>query len=243
MEPKKKTARNNGDGTIGMLAIADPSELDSGPRDRSRPMRQCAVTRMARPASEMIRFVVGPDGEVVADVKQKLPGRGLWIEASRRRVEEGIRRKVFGRGFKREVTVSPHLATDVDRLLVDALGDALAVAAKAGEVAAGFAKAEKTLAEGSTIALIHAENAASDGVRKLNDAARRAGLGHLPVIRQLSAGKLDLLLGRSNVIHAALLAGPAGMTFLARWKRLLRFRESEGGYELLAPEAPEKGQD
>lgn len=226
-----------------MLAIADPDELDGGPRDRTRPMRQCAVSRQARPASEMIRFVVGPGDEVVADVKRKLPGRGLWIEASRRRVEEGIRRKVFARGFKRAVEVSPDLAAEVDRLLVEALADALAVAAKAGEVAAGFTKAEKALAGGSAVALIHAEGAAPDGVRKLNDAARRAGLAHLPEVRQLSAGKLDLVLGRANVIHAALLAGPAGTTFLGRWKRLLRFREPEGGRELLAPEAPEKGQD
>jgi predicted RNA-binding protein YlxR (DUF448 family)/ribosomal protein L30E len=226
-----------------MLAIADPQELDAGPRDRTRPMRQCAVSRLARPASEMIRFVIGPDGEVVADVKRKLPGRGLWIEASRRRIEEGIRRKVFARGFKREVKVPPDLAAEVDRMLVDALGDALAVAAKAGEVAVGFTKAEKAVAEGAAVALIHAENAAPDGVRKLNDAARRAGHAHPPVIRQLSAGKLDLVLGRANVIHAALLAGPAGATFLGRWKRLLQLRELDGGRESVAPEAPEKGQD
>jgi hypothetical protein len=34
---------------------------------------------------------------------------------------------------------------------------------------------------------------------------------------------LDLALGRSNVVHAALLAGPANDTFLARFARLERF--------------------
>ncbi len=60
-----------------MLAIADP-DLDNGPRtDRSATMRMCAVTRQVRPIDELIRFVVAPSGEVVPDLKRKLPGRGL----------------------------------------------------------------------------------------------------------------------------------------------------------------------
>ena len=54
------------------------SELDGGPRARERE-RMCAATRTVRPVSELIRFVVGPQGEAVADIKGKLPGRGIWI--------------------------------------------------------------------------------------------------------------------------------------------------------------------
>ena len=75
-----------------MLAIADP-DLDNGPRtDRSATMRMCAVTRQVRPIDELIRFVVSPQGEVVPDLKRKLPGRGLWVSASHRTVAEAARR-------------------------------------------------------------------------------------------------------------------------------------------------------
>ena len=71
-----------------MLAFADP-DLDNGPRtDRPATMRMCAVTREVRPIDELIRFVVSPTGEVVPDLKRKLPGRGLWVSASRRVVAE-----------------------------------------------------------------------------------------------------------------------------------------------------------
>ena len=71
-----------------MLALVDP-ELDNGPRtDRSATMRMCAVTREVRPIDDLIRFVVAPSGEVVADLKRKLPGRGLWVSASRRRLRK-----------------------------------------------------------------------------------------------------------------------------------------------------------
>jgi uncharacterized protein len=46
----------------------------------------------------------------------------------------------------------------------------------------------------------------------------------LPIITALTSAQLDLALGRSNVIHAALLAGPASKTFLSRCQILVRYR-------------------
>ena len=65
----------------------------------------------------MLRFVVGPSGEVVPDVKRKLPGRGIWITATRAALEEAVKRKVFARGFKRDVSVAADLAAQTERLL------------------------------------------------------------------------------------------------------------------------------
>src|SRR5882672_11552387 len=101
-----------------MLALADP-DLDNGPRtNRSGTERMCAVTRAVRPIDELIRFVVAPSGEVIADLKRKLPGRGLWVMASRKAVAEAVRRHQFGKGFKRDVRVAPTLPLDTENLLV-----------------------------------------------------------------------------------------------------------------------------
>ena len=99
-----------------------------------------------KPVDELIRFVVGPDG-VVPDLKRKLPGRGVWVTADARDARRTpSTRNVFARGFKREVRVAPDLAEQTERLLVRAALDALAIAGKAGLVAAGFAKAEAAIA-------------------------------------------------------------------------------------------------
>jgi predicted RNA-binding protein YlxR (DUF448 family) len=216
-----------------MLAIAVPVDLDNGPRtDRSASERMCVVSRNVRPIGELIRFVVSPSGEVVADVKRKLPGRGLWVSASRQAVAEAVRRNHFVRGFKRNVRVAPTLGEDTENLLVRGVIEALAIAAKAGEVVAGFAKVETALRQHQAVALIHAADAAADGIRKLAAIARQntanteesAGF---PVIGVLSSEQLDLALGRSNVIHAALLAGSAGKTFLSRSQLLVRYRMAD----------------
>jgi hypothetical protein len=219
-----------------MLAFADP-DLDNGPRtDRSATMRMCAVTRQVRPIDELIRFVVAPSGEVIPDLKRKLPGRGLWVSASRQTLAEAVRRHQFSKGFKREVRVSPKLPADTEALLVRSTLDALAMAAKAGQVISGFGKVEDALTSrqtrGSIEALIHASDGAADGIRKLDAVLRQNAVvndksSQIPVVTALTSEQLDLALGRSNVIHAALLAGPASKTFLSRSQILVRYRMAD----------------
>ena len=84
----------------------------------------CAVTRQVRPIDELIRFVVAPTGEVIPDLKRKLPGRGLWVSASRRTVAEAVRRHQFSKGFKRDVRAAPTLAADTEALLVRSAAEA-----------------------------------------------------------------------------------------------------------------------
>jgi uncharacterized protein len=216
-----------------MLAIADPVDLDNGPRtNRSGTERMCAVTRQVRPIDELIRFVVAPSGEVIADLKRKLPGRGLWVSASHRAVAEAVRRNHFGKGFRRDVRVAPTLPTDTENLLVRSAVEALAMAAKGGQVVSGFAKVEGALQQRQAVALIHAADGAADGIRKLDaivrqNAGKPAESPEFPVIGVLTSEQLDLALGRSNVIHAALLAGAAGKTFLSRSQILVRYRMAD----------------
>jgi predicted RNA-binding protein YlxR (DUF448 family) len=196
-------------------------------------MRMCAVSREVRPIEELIRFVVAPSGEVIADLKRKLPGRGLWVSASRKAVAESVRRNQFSKGFKRDVRVSPTLASDTENLMVRGVIEALAMAAKAGQVVAGYAKVEGTLEAHQAVALIHAADGAADGIRKL-DAVLRQNSGkpgessEFLVVTVLTSEQLDLALGRSNVIHAALLAGSASKTFLSRSQTLVRYRMADG---------------
>ena len=215
-----------------MLASVDP-DLDNGPRtDRSATMRMCTVTRQVRPIDQLIRFVVSPQGEVIADLKRKLPGRGLWISASRQTVAKAVRRNQFSKGFKRDVRVAPTLAADTESLLVRSVIEALAMAAKAGQVISGFGKVEDALEQRQVQALIHASDGAADGIRKLDAIARQRGgnIGEsadFPILTALTSAELDLALGRSNVIHAALLAGPASKTFLSRSQILVRYRMAD----------------
>jgi predicted RNA-binding protein YlxR (DUF448 family) len=222
------------------------AELDAGPRARAAGSeRLCAATGSVKPVAEMIRFVVSPDGAAVPDLKRKLPGRGLWITATRQALAEAVKRRAFARGFKRDIRVTDDIIGMTEGLIERAALDALAIAHKAGKVAIGFGKAEAALAREPVVGLIHAASAAPDGSRKLNAAlGRRFGQEQpsgIAPIEAFTSAQLDLAFGRSNVIHAALLAGPESETFLARLGRLERFRtgvSGEPGHHKPALKAP-----
>jgi uncharacterized protein len=210
--------------------------LDGGPHAREL-TRLCVATHTVRPVADLIRFVVGPNGEAVPDIKGKLPGRGVWVTATRGAVAEAIKRKAFSRGFRRDIRVPADLVAKTEGLLESTLLDALAIAGKSGLVAAGFGKTEGALAHRDVVAVIHAADASPDGVRKLDAALRQRQMsGPVSKIQILTSAQLDLALGRPNVVHAALLAGRASDTVMARLRRLERFRA--GDLDLRAGTAP-----
>ena len=189
---------------------------------RHEPERTCIVTRAVHPPAELIRFVLGPDGQVVPDLRHKLPGRGVWVLARQDMVEEAVKRRLFARAFKAEVRAPESLAEDIRQALRTDLRQGLALANKAGMVVTGFHKVEATVAEKPLAALIHAAEAAEDGRRKIaNQLRKRLGdaISSIPVVQDLSNDELDLALGRSHVIHAALVAGAGSDGFLNRWHR------------------------
>jgi uncharacterized protein len=198
---------------------------------KHEPERTCIVTREARPAGELMRFVLDPAGTVVPDLRGKLPGRGAWVTPTADTVRQAVKRRLFARAFKAEVTASADLPDIVDAALVRDLVAALSLANKAGALTTGFGKVESALRDGSAAALIHAREAAEDGRRKLAGALRNRETGTIlgiPVLDDLSESDLDMATGRVHVIHAALLAGPGSEGCLSRWRRLRVYRGSGG---------------
>lgn len=205
--------------------------LDGGPlTGRAGSERTCILNRRAGPPDGLLRFVVGPDGLVVPDLKARLPGRGAWVTATRAAVSEAAKRKLFARAFKREVQVPADLVDLAERLMEAQMTASLSLANKAGAVVAGFAKVEAAVAGGEIAGLIHASDGGEDGVRKLDQALRRRlgeGAAKVPRVRLFTSLQLDLALGRMNVIHAALLAGGPSSNFLARCTALEVFRSGD----------------
>lgn len=208
------------------------------PDRRDGPERSCVVSRAVKPADDLIRFVVGPDGVLTPDLRRKLPGRGVWASLSARTVAEAIRRKAFERSLKTRVTVPVDLVAMIDALMLRDALQALAMANKAGLVQAGFAKVEAMVGSGRCAAVIAASDGAEDGRRKIAQAMRRVAIAResdglkprkTPVVGIFAAADLELALGRPHVIHAALAPGPAAEGFLSRWRRLVRYRTDDAG--------------
>ncbi len=225
----------------GIQAEADEAPpLDRGPGRGREPLRTCIVTRVTQSPEAMIRFVLGPDGAVVPDLRARLPGRGAWVTASRETVTAAVKRRAFNRAFRTSgATTAPDLPDRVVEGLRTDMRQALALANKAGCVVTGFGKVESAiLGPESVAALIHASDAMPDGRRKLAAALRRrhgGAISAILVIDDLSNVELDMALGRDHVIHAALVAGAGTTGYLARWRRFRAFEGLASASEVDAP--------
>jgi uncharacterized protein len=197
--------------------LADPEEADEDLGERT-----CIVTRKAMDEAELIRFVRGPDGAVVPDLQRKLPGRGVWVSLSRTRVAEAGKKRLFSRGFKEETKSDETLAALTESLLRRTALGYLSLAKKAGEAVSGFMKVEEALGRSDIRVLLHAADAAPDGVRKLKPPEGR----NIETINLFSSAEMDLALGRANVVHAAVAKGGIAEKLLLAAKRCATFEAS-----------------
>jgi uncharacterized protein len=180
--------------------------------------RMCIVSREVRPEEELVRFALSPDGVIVPDLKRKLPGRGCWVSLSHSSVSEAQKRNLFSRGFGEQAKSPDALADQVGLLLRREACATLALARKAGEAASGFMKVETVLQKAKVRLLIHAPDAAADGVRKLNRLA-----GTAVITQDLSTDDLNTAFATGAVVHAAVLAGGLAEKLHVQLQRMTRY--------------------
>ena len=208
--------------------MAELAQARDAPHMRSGPQRRCIVTHQPAPLEDLIRFVRAPDGAVVPDLDNRLPGRGVWVGASRAKLETAVRKKLFARAFKAAASADPDLSERVDRLLADRVLGLLGLARKAGEVITGFDQVDKAARRRSLAVAFHAADGAEDGLRKISAALLAGGQRDTAVVvREFTSEELSLALGLANVIHAAVPAGPMGRAVVERATRLAHYRGGE----------------
>ena len=166
------------------------------------------------------------------DVAGTLPGRGAHVTARAPLVAEAARRHLFSRAFRREARASDDLADETARLLRGGLVRLLPVLRKAGNLTTGATKVEAAVRTGDALLVLHAADAAPDGVRRI-DQARRVASRELGVDigaeAMFTADELAVAFGDANVIHVAVRPGSAGENFLARLRRYRDFVDGPSG--------------
>jgi hypothetical protein len=183
------------------------------------PQRRCIVTGEVRNKSELVRFVVGPDGRVVPDVAGNLPGRGLWLTASREVVGIAVAKGRFAKAARGPTVSEADLADQVGRLLARRCLDLVGLARRAGQAVTGFEKVRTCLRQNDAAVLLAASDGAGDGRAKLSGLA-----GSIPEVAVFSRAELSSALGRENVVHAAVRPGGLAEKITMEAARLAGFR-------------------
>lgn len=185
--------------------------------------RKCIVNGEVQPKAGLIRFVIGPDNQVVPDILGKLPGRGIYVTADRAILEQA-RKGQFSRSAKQAVTVPDGLLDEVERQIARRTVDLIALTRKAGRAVCGFEKVKGWLAGGERVrVLVQASDGSERGKTKLwtPEGARYFGC--------LTSAELGLAFGRQSVIHGALATGGLSDRVVEEATKLRGLREGNGG--------------
>lgn len=187
------------------------------------PDRKCIATGEVQPKFGLIRFVAGPDGQVVPDILGKLPGRGVYVAAERAALEKAVSKKLFARGLKTQTQVQADLVDEVERQLVRRVIDLISLARKSGAAVAGYEKVKDWLSKEEAEILIQAADGSGRGKSKLST----PHFGHY--VGWLTADELGMAFGRQTVIHAALASGGLSVRVVEEAQRLRGVRKTESG--------------
>jgi uncharacterized protein len=182
--------------------------MTRGGRDKNGddPERRCIATGESQPKAGLVRFVIGPDAQVVPDILNRLPGRGIYVAADRAAIDRAATKNLFTRAARTSVRVPDGLADMVETLLARRVTDLISMARKAGDAVTGYEKVKDWLTKGQARVLIQASDGSERGKSKLHapDPVRD---GEATFVGCLTARELGLSFGREHAIHAALAAG------------------------------------
>jgi predicted RNA-binding protein YlxR (DUF448 family) len=175
--------------------------------DEAMRQRRCIVSGEVLPEGKLIRFAVSPDGDVTPDIAATLPGRGIWVGATRTALDSASAKNLFAKAARTNVHVASDLALRVEALLVQRMQSDLGMARRAGQIFLGFDTVQRALQSDAPPALvIEASDGAQDGKRKIFATGHARGL-KIQTIECLTSAELSVAVGRENVIHAALKSG------------------------------------
>ncbi len=165
------------------------------------PERKCIATGEVQPKNGLVRFALGPDGQIVPDLAGKLPGRGLYVSADRAALDKAAAKGLFSRAMKQPVKVPEGLTELVEQMLARRVVDLISLARKSGEAVSGYEKVKAWLQTEEATVLIQAEDGSGRGKSKLSTPYGGRYIGWL------TADELGMAFGRQTVIHAALGSG------------------------------------
>jgi predicted RNA-binding protein YlxR (DUF448 family) len=214
----------------GGEGLSDPTAIppeDADLPEAEGPERRCIATGAVRPKAELIRFVVGPDGEIVPDLADRLPGRGLWVSAEREALRRAQAKGLFAKAARQSVRAPDDLVDRVEALLHRSCIDLIGMARRAGQAVAGYEKVHAWLAEGRAAVLLAASDGAADGRAKL--AALATAVRPVPLVEIFSADTLGMASARDRMVHAAIARGGLAERLVAEAARLNGIRGRADG--------------
>lgn len=183
-----------------------------------KPQRTCLGCRTSCDQNKLVRFVRSPEGNVLADYRKKLPGRGAYVCGNRQCLDKAARQGGFARSFKCAIMVdADDLIDQVAAQMRQGIENLLGMARKSGQSIGGSNLVIAELQRQGEIALVLL---AKDISTRVGDKVRHAaGDGSVRDLVWLDKGQLGKICGRAERSVLALRPGQIADKLLDEFSR------------------------
>lgn len=184
--------------------------------------RKCIVTGEIKEKSQLLRFVLTPDNDIVPDLYKKLPGKGVYVSVSYALLKQAINKNIFARVLKKNIKINKELLQIVENILHKNALNAISLAKKGGITVIGLDKVLTSLKENKLAFLLEACDAGQDGLKKLQN-----HIIDLPVYRLFNVEDLDKTLDKVNTVYIGFLKAEMSAMVKDNFDRLSLFLQDK----------------
>ena len=165
--------------------------------------RKCIVTGNILPKSELLRFVVLPNGQMLPDFNKKLGGKGVYLSNSKTLLTGlTLKKNPLNKILHQNVIITPELPQMVEGILAKKGLEGINLARKAGDLILGFEKVKDIIAKGKAAFVIEATDAGDDGKQKIATIAK-----DLEKFSLYDVATLSEALNRENTVYLVVAKG------------------------------------
>lgn len=145
---------------------------------KAPPLRSCVACRANAVKRDLLRFVAAPDGMILADLQQKLPGRGAYTCLKARCLALAVKKRQLARALDCEAGTddAERLTAQVKEKLEERIAAYLSLANKGGKVVSGSDRVQEQLKKGTTGLLFIATDISADIGAKFQALAKTQGV-------------------------------------------------------------------
>ena len=152
--------------------------------------RRCISSMEVRQTRTMIRFVLSPDNVVTPDLKNALPGRGMWVTSCRSALQNAVDKNMFSKSAKAKVFVPDDLIERTEMLLRKRIIESVSLARRSGQAISGFEKVKELLKSHQADVILCAGDTKADSAEKLAGMCRMLEVSFFGGVEPLELGKV-----------------------------------------------------
>ncbi len=163
------------------------------------PERTCLSCRSRLDKQALIRYVVAPDGSLLVDYRQRLPGRGAYTCVDLDCLRNAVKKGGFKRAFRGrcEAPDAAQLIAQLKQEVRQKIVNLLGICRKSGKLIAGSNAALDALKGGRSLCLLLLAEDISTGVAdKVTQSAAASGV---EIHRLFTKQEIGQYLGKSDV--------------------------------------------